>query len=223
LPVGEPLGAREPLALWAMPVAAGVVGAAHQAAILAKFRVAAERRSSARCDGAHDTALGAAEMLGMHLAVGVAMAAEDLRHLQPGRHDGGSGWLSDLQLEAGRAGFACCRAEAVGDFAAIEVDTELPFLHIDARHDAEIAVVDVLVVVVLDLHDLVARTEGPAEPIDADLARRVQRLLQFYIEGARTEAGRSRWAQAGCTSPSPLKAWRDDAPIAAFETVRDQA
>ena len=69
LPVGEPLGPREPLALWAMPVAAGVVGAAHQAAIRAKFRVAAERRSSARrCDGAHDTALGAAEVLGMHLA-----------------------------------------------------------------------------------------------------------------------------------------------------------
>src|SRR5260370_22137672 len=93
-----------------MAVAAGVVGAAHQTAILTIFRVAAERRSSARCDGAHDPALGAAEMLGMPLAVGFAMAAEDLRYLQPGRHDGGSGWLSDLQLEAGRAGFACCRS-----------------------------------------------------------------------------------------------------------------
>ena len=61
--------------------------------------MAAERRSSARCDGAHDTALGAAEMLGMHLAVGFAVAAEDLRHLPPGRHDGSSGRLSHLQLE----------------------------------------------------------------------------------------------------------------------------
>jgi hypothetical protein len=37
-------------------------------------------------------------MLGMHLAVGFAVAAEDLRHLQPGRHDGSSGRLSHLQL-----------------------------------------------------------------------------------------------------------------------------
>ena len=56
------------------------------------------------------------------------------------------------------------------------------------RHDAEIAVVDVLVVIVLDLHDLVARAEGPAEALDADLARRVQRVLQLDIERASTEA-----------------------------------
>jgi len=37
-----------------------------------------------------------------------------------------------------------------------EVDVELAFLDVDARHNAEIAVVDVLVVIVLDLHDLVA-------------------------------------------------------------------
>jgi hypothetical protein len=36
-----------------------------------------------------------------------------------------------------------------------------------------VAVVDLLVVVILDLHNLVARTEGPAETFDADLARRV--------------------------------------------------
>jgi ATP-dependent exoDNAse (exonuclease V) alpha subunit len=47
--------------------------------------------------------------------------------------------------------------------------------------DAKIAVVDVLVVVVFGLHDLVARTEGPAEALDADLAGRVQRLLQLDI------------------------------------------
>ena len=56
------------------------------------------------------------------------------------------------------------------------------------RHDAEIAVVDVLVVVVLDLHDLVARAECPAEALDADLARWVQRVLQLDIERAGTEA-----------------------------------
>src|SRR5205823_10558919 len=69
----------------------------------------------------------------------------------------------------------------------LEVDRELALLHIDARHRAEIAVVNLLVVVILDLHDLVARTEGPAEPLDADLAGRVQRVLQLDIERAGAE------------------------------------
>jgi hypothetical protein len=55
-------------------------------------------------------------------------------------------------------------------------------------HDAEVAVVDLLVVVILDLHDLVARTEGPAEAFNADLARWVQRVLQLDIERACPEA-----------------------------------
>src|SRR6516225_9126168 len=75
--------------------------------------------------------------------------------------------------------------KTICDFPAVEVDVEFAFLEIDARHDAEIAVVDVLVVIVLDLHDLVARTESPAESLDADLARRVQRVLQLDIERAR--------------------------------------
>src|SRR5260370_4280265 len=79
-------------------------------------------------------------------------------------------------------------AKAVIDVAAVEIDAELAFLHIDARHDAEVAIVDVLVVIVLDLHDLVARTEGPAEALDADLARRVQSVLKLDIHGAGTEA-----------------------------------
>src|SRR5271169_4916361 len=82
-----------------MSVAAGVVSAAHQAAIPTIFRVATERRGPARRDRAHDAALGAAEMLIMKLAVGLAMAAEHLRNLQPRRHDGGSGRLRHLQLE----------------------------------------------------------------------------------------------------------------------------
>src|SRR5499427_8829242 len=65
---------------------------------------------------------------------------------------------------------------------------ELAFFHLDARNDAEIAVVDVLVVIVLDLHDLVARAEGPAEAFDADLARGVECILKLDIEGASTEA-----------------------------------
>ena len=41
-------------------------------------------------------------------------------------------------------------AKAVGDFAAIEISDELAFLHVDARHDAEIAVVNLLVVIVFE-------------------------------------------------------------------------
>ena len=63
-------------------------------------------------------------------------------------------------------------AKDIDEFATIEVDGELAVLHVDARHDAEVAVVDLFVVIVLDLHDLVARAEGPAKTLDADLAGR---------------------------------------------------
>src|SRR6516165_2338120 len=86
-------------------------------------------------------------------------------------------------------------AKAVGNFAAIEIDVELAFLHVDVGHDAEVPVVDLLVIIVLDLHDLVARTEGPAETVNADLARRVQHVLQLYIERAGTEAAPIHWAE----------------------------
>src|SRR5215475_15288263 len=79
-------------------------------------------------------------------------------------------------------------AEAVCDIAAVEVGVELAFLHIDMRHNAQIAVVDVLGVVVLDLHDLVARTERPAKALNPGVAWRVQHVLKLDIQGARTEA-----------------------------------
>jgi hypothetical protein len=49
-------------------------------------------------------------------------------------------------------------------------------------HDAEVAVVDLAGVVIGHLHDLVARAEGPAEALDPQLARRVQRPLQLDVE-----------------------------------------
>ena len=48
-------------------------------------------------------------------------------------------------------------AKAVSEFAAVEVDGKLALLHIDARHDAEVTVVNLLIVVVLDQHDLSPR------------------------------------------------------------------
>jgi hypothetical protein len=57
LPVGEPLGASETLAFRTMAIAAGFIGAAHQAAVLAIFGEPAERRGPAHGDGAQNAAL----------------------------------------------------------------------------------------------------------------------------------------------------------------------
>ena len=61
------------------PHKAGVVGDADQAAIAVVFRVAAEHRRPARGDGAHDPALGSAEVTGMRPAIGFTVAGEDIR------------------------------------------------------------------------------------------------------------------------------------------------
>src|SRR5262252_8328980 len=86
-------------------------------------------------------------------------------------------------------------AEPVDNLTTVKLDADFAFLHVDARHHAEVAIVDILVVIVLDLHDLVARTEGPAEPLDADLARRVQGVLQLDVERAGTQADTAHRAQ----------------------------
>ena len=59
------------------------------------------------------------------------------------------------------AGSVVTRRVPAGDFAPVKIDADLTFLHVDARHDAKVAIVDVLVVIVLDLRDLVARAECP--------------------------------------------------------------
>src|ERR1700732_494316 len=64
-------------------------------------------------------------------------------------------------------------ADTVDHLPALEIDRQFALLQVEARDDTKVAVVDLLVVVVLDLHALVAETEGPAEPLDTDIARRV--------------------------------------------------
>jgi hypothetical protein len=83
LALGEPFGAGQPLALGTMPITAGVVGDANEAAILAPLDMAAKSGGPTRLDRAHDATLDASYVPGMRLATGVAVAAEDLRHLQP--------------------------------------------------------------------------------------------------------------------------------------------
>ncbi len=46
------------------------------------FRMPAQRRRPAQLDRAHHATLDPAEMAVMGLAIGIAVAAEDIRHLQ---------------------------------------------------------------------------------------------------------------------------------------------
>jgi hypothetical protein len=82
LPCLEPSGPRQALTLRAMPVAARIVGAANQPAIVALFDMPAERRCPAGPDRCHYPLLDPTEMLVMPIAERRAVAAEDIRHLQ---------------------------------------------------------------------------------------------------------------------------------------------
>jgi hypothetical protein len=86
LSVREPFGACQPLALGAMAVAAGIVGDTCRAAIIALLDMPAECCRPARRDGAHYAPLDAAEMPGTCLPKRLAVAAEDIRHLQSRSH-----------------------------------------------------------------------------------------------------------------------------------------
>lgn len=77
----EPGGSRRALAFWTMPVAAGVVGDASRAAIIALLDMAAERRRPARRDRAHDASFAAADLPCVIAKIGIAMAAEDVGEL----------------------------------------------------------------------------------------------------------------------------------------------
>ena len=81
-------------------------------------------------------------------------------------------------------------AETIGDGAPVETRGQLAFIGIDIVDIADVAVIDLLVVIVLDLHHLVARREGPAEALDLALAGGVQGGLQLDVEraGARAAA-----------------------------------
>ena len=46
----------------------------------------AQRGGSAQRDGAHDAAFDAAQVTVMRPSIGIAVAAEDIRHFQTGRH-----------------------------------------------------------------------------------------------------------------------------------------
>ena len=118
LSVGQPLGTRQCRALRAVPVAAGIVGDAELAAVVALFDMTAQRCRAAGFDGTHNTALAAAQMAGMSLSVSGAVAAEDIRHLQSAAHASLSGERCHREMQAiERAGGA---GDDIGRHAGID-------------------------------------------------------------------------------------------------------
>jgi hypothetical protein len=71
-----------PLALRAVPVAAGVVGDAGVGAVLATRDMTAQRGGTADLDRGHDAPLGEAQMRRVDSAPSGAVAAEDIRHFE---------------------------------------------------------------------------------------------------------------------------------------------
>ena len=86
LPVGEPLRPSQALAFGAMPVPAAIVGDADLAAVGTPLGMAAEHRRAASLDSAHDATLPVGQGRGVLGAIGGAVAAEDIRHLERGLH-----------------------------------------------------------------------------------------------------------------------------------------
>ena len=86
-------------------------------------------------------------------------------------------------------------AEAVDQIASLEPRGQFAGLGVHVRHKADVAVVDLLVVVVLDLHHLVAGGKGPAEALDLSFAGRVEGGLELNVERAGAGAAPVHRAQ----------------------------
>src|SRR5271155_1402162 len=86
-------------------------------------------------------------------------------------------------------------AKAVDHRAPVEAGLEFTGLGIDVLYITDVAVVDLLVVVIFDLHDLVARSKGPAETLDLAIAGGIQRRLQFNVERSRANTAAVHWAE----------------------------
>src|SRR5262249_52708740 len=76
--------------------------------------------------------------------------------------------------------------ESVFDGSAVEANSYFPSIGVDIVNGADVAVVNLLVVVVLDLHHLVAGGKSPAEAFNLAVAGGIERCLQFDVQRART-------------------------------------
>ncbi len=82
LACGKPLRPRHALTLRAMAVAAGIVGDAGHAAIVARLDVTTERGCATRNDRAHHAPFDAAQMSGVGQTIGVAMPTQNVSDLE---------------------------------------------------------------------------------------------------------------------------------------------
>jgi hypothetical protein len=84
LTILDPLGARQALALWAMPVSARVVTNAFVGALIAVFPVTAEGGCPAQFDGTHDPALPGGQGGSMLFPIGFTVATQHVGDFQFG-------------------------------------------------------------------------------------------------------------------------------------------
>src|SRR5439155_15020757 len=81
-PVLDPRGPRERLTLGTVPIRAGVIRDALMATGVALFHMPTEYSSAARLDRGHDPPMGGRRRYAGLLPIGVAVAAEDIRHFE---------------------------------------------------------------------------------------------------------------------------------------------
>jgi hypothetical protein len=74
-------------------------------------------------------------------------------------------------------------ANVIGDESPLKVNLDLAFLRIHLGYLPDIAVVDVLLVVIDRLEDFIARGIGPAKSGDLGRGIRVESLLEDGVEG----------------------------------------
>ena len=83
----------------------------------------------------------------------------------PGQTPRCSGWPEESGRHRG--------SQRLGPAALVEAGVKFADIGIDVVDITDVAVIDILVVVVRDLHDPIARREGPAEALDLAIAGRI--------------------------------------------------
>jgi hypothetical protein len=78
----NPLGARQRLAFGAMAVAAGVIGIALMATLVALLEMTAQCRCAAHLDRAHDAPLRRGQRRAMLFSIDFSVVAENIRYFQ---------------------------------------------------------------------------------------------------------------------------------------------
>ena len=67
--------------------------------------------------------------------------------------------------------------ESVFDRSAVEGHLELARIGVEITDGADVSVLDLFLIVILNLHYLIAGSEGPAEPLDPAVAGGIERCL----------------------------------------------